>query len=247
MGYLLGALIITGGIFSMATDYGEKMLLGAAGLTFGVLYGWLAGVWATGRAVWRRHYRYSGGFIGLWLGMGVYLGGLGWWLFPDLLPQQVVYDFVDNYQVTARLIDPQLFKIEEWEILGQTRKVLFVHPTAAGNATLVYPVYIEARAKLRTALAVAPGAWHLEGDGVVFEVYVEDDAGMHLLYSRYVDPKHHQQDRAWLPITVDLGPFQGQIVRVILVVSSGPAADRRYDWAGWGTPRIEVPTWPQAD
>ena len=67
---------------------------------------------------------------------------------------------------------------------------------------------------------------------------------MHLVYSRYLDPKHHQQDRRWVPIQVSLAPFAGKLARLILAVGTGPAGDWRYDWAGWGEPRLERAAWP---
>lgn len=73
---------------------------------------------------------------------------------------------------------------------------------------------------------------------------MEDEAGFHLLYSRYVDPKHQQQDKQWIPVQADLSSFAGKLVRIILVTGSGPAGDLRYDWAGWGAPRLTRPVWP---
>ena len=151
---------------------------------------------------------------------------------------------IANRGVTERLVDPALLKVEQWEILDEGRDVLFVHPAPSGSTALVYPVKIESATTFRADLAAAPEAWTLEGDGLTFSLYVEDDAGMHLVYSRYVDPKHHQQDRRWVPMQVNLTPFGGKVVRLILVVGSGPAGDRRYDWAGWGEPRLERPVWP---
>ena len=190
----------------------------------------------------RRRYLRLAGLIVLvaGLGLGLYL----WALRPDLLPQYTYYDLIANRRVTERLVDPALLKVERWEILGQEREVLFVHPAPSGSTALVYPVHIEPRTTLRADLAVAPETWAAEGDGVTFSVYVEDEAGMHLVYSRYVDSKHHQQDRRWVPMQVNLAPFGGKLVRFILVTGSGPAGDRRYDWAGWGEPRLERPVWP---
>jgi len=113
-----------------------------------------------------------------------------------------------------------------------------------GKSLLVYPVKIEPGTTFRTALAVAPQAWTAEGDGVVFSVYVEDEAGIHLVYSRYVDPKHHDLDRAWLLISINLDDFKGKLVRLLLEVNSGPAGDDRYDWAGWSEARLERPRLP---
>ena len=186
------------------------------------------------------------GLIGL-IVLVVAMGGLWFalWAFrPDLLPQQVYYDLVANRHVTERLVDPALLKVEPWEILGEERVVLFVHPTSSGSTALVYPVMVEPGTTMGAHLAMAPEAWALEGDGVTFSVYVEDDAGIHLVHGRYVDPKHHQQDRRWLPLQVNLTPFSGKLVRLILVVGSGPAGDGRYDWAGWGEPQLSRPIWP---
>jgi len=181
---------------------------------------------------------------GLVAGLTLYLWLSVWMLRPARLPQRTDYDFIANLEVTRRLVDPALLKVERWEILGQEQEVLFVHPAPSGSTALVYPVRLAPHAALRADLAVAPEAWTAEGDGVTFSVYVEDEAGIHLLYSRYVDPKHHQADRYWLPMRVDLSPFGGKLVRVILVTGPGPAGDSRYDWAGWGTPRLERPIWP---
>lgn len=167
------------------------------------------------------------------------------WLFrPEILPVDAYYNFIDNRKVTERLVDPAMLKIEWWDIMGDERRVLFVHPSGSGSTALVYPVKIKPFTHLSTALAIAPQAWGQEGDGVAFSVYVEDDAGIHLLYSRYVDPKHHQEDRRWLPLQLSLTRYSNKLVRVILVTNSGPAGDLRYDWSGWAEPILVRPTWP---
>jgi len=169
---------------------------------------------------------------------------LGWFFAPGFLPQVSYYDLVANRGVTQRLVDPVLFKVEWWVIEGRYRQVLFAHPGPAGSIALVYPVKVEPGTTFRADLAVAPEAWGLAGDGVTFSLYAEDEAGMHLLASQYVDPKHHQQDRRWLAMEASLAPFRGKLVRLILAVGPGPAGDQRYDWAGWGKPRLERPVWP---
>jgi len=247
---LLLSLVSVGGLAGRE----GRISLSVALVSAAVLYLWSLGlrrVWqafARARGIegalrWRR-YTYVASLVGLTAGLCLYVWLLLWGLRPDLLPQRVYYDFVANRQVTERLVDPALLKVERWEIVGEEQEVLFAHPAPSGSTALVYPVHVEPRTTLRADLAVAPEAWAMEGDGVTFCIYVEDRAGMHLLYSRYVDPKHQQQDRRWLPVRVDLSPFAGSLVRVILVTGSGPAGDQRYDWAGWGGPRLERPDWP---
>lgn len=234
--------LLTLSLVGWLTDQAGRPALVFAFVTAAVFYlsGW--GFWR----VWRtprsgRRYSLLGALAGLVI---IYPIASIWVLRPALLPQRVWYDFIANRQVTERLVDPKLIKVERWEILGETREVLFAHPAPSGSTALVYPVKIEPGTTFRAYLAVAPEAWSAAGDGVTFSVYVEDNAGMHLRSNYYVDPKHQQQDMRWVPMQVDLSPFRGKLVRVILVTGSGPAGDQSYDWAGWGEPHLERPIWP---
>jgi hypothetical protein len=216
-------------------------------ITAGFLYVWGQGVWKSVSAL---HQGVGSrlpliiGLLCLVIGLTFYAYFSIWLLRPDLLPQRIYYDLIVNRHVTERLVDPKLLKVERWDILGQSHEVLVVQPANSGSTTLVYPIKIEPQTTLLSLLAIAPEAWTAEGDGVNFSIYVEDDAGFHLLYSQYVDPKHQQQDQRWIPIRVPLAAFQGKIVRLVLTVNSGPAGDLRYDWAGWGEPRLVRPGWP---
>jgi len=243
------ALLLSSALAGWLGGQEERVSLTFTLVTAAVLYLWGLGFLRTWRGVRQRRYLHVASLVTLLAGLILYLWLCLWALRPHLLPQRIYYDFIANRQVTERLVDPALLKVERWEILGQERKVLFVHPAPSGSTALVYPVKVEPRTTLLADLAVAPEAWAAEGDGVTFSVYVEDEAGMHLLYSRYVDPKHHQQDRRWLPMRVDLSRFssklaRAKVARVILVAGSGPAGDQCYDWAGWGEPRLERPVWP---
>jgi hypothetical protein len=60
------------------------------------------------------------------------------------------------------------------------------------------------------------------------------------VFSAHIDPKQNQADRRWHPFRVDLSDYGGQSVVLILETGSGPAGDNRFDWAGWGTPRLLV-------
>lgn len=234
------SLALAGGL----VDQEGRIFLVFALVTAILFYFWLRGMGRVLQGLWQRCYLHLLSLVGLLVVLAAYGLFSLWVLRPDLLPQHRYYDFIANRQVTERLVDPELFKVERWEIGAQVQEVLFVHPTAAGSTALVYPVKVEPGTTLRADLAMAPEAWAAEGDGVVFSVYVEDRAGMHLVYSRYVDAKHHEQDRRWVPLRVDLSPFSGELVRIIMAVGSGPAGDARYDWGGWGEPRLERPVWP---
>ena len=184
------------------------------------------------------------GVVGLIVLLVIYFIICIWTFNPEILPQRVTYDFIENRHVSEQQVDPALFKVERWNILDEEHSVLFLHPSSSGSSTLVYPVMIKGFTSFYSNLAVAPQAWTEVGDGVTFSLYVEDNAGIHLLFSQYVDPKHQLQDRRWIPIHVSLHPFSGKLVRIILSVNSGPSGDLSYDWAGWGEPCLERPIWP---
>jgi len=81
----------------------------------------------------------------------------------------------------------------------------------------------------------------LHGGCVAFAVYVTLERGAQQVFSTYIDPKHNEADRHWHPHTVDLSAYAGQTVTLIFETSTGPAGDYRYDWAGWGRPRLLEP------
>ena len=58
------------------------------------------------------------------------------------------------------------------------------------------------------------------------------------VYSRYIDPKHNEQDRHWMGVRIPLRPFAGQAIRVVLSTSPGPANNTESDWAVWAEPEV---------
>lgn len=243
-----GMAILTAlGLAGWAAPREGRTTLALAAVTAVFLYFWGRGLWGAVNRLRGEGGRWPGFILralGLLAGLAVYAYASLWLIRPDLLPQRSYYDLIANRQVTERLVDPALMKVERWDISGREMEVLFVHPSSSGSTTLVYPLKIEPKTSFSTSLAMAPQAWAAEGDGVTFSVALEDEAGYHLLYSQYIDPKHQQQDQRWLPVRIDLSAFEGKLVRFILVTNSGLAGDLRYDWAGWGQPRLEQPAWP---
>jgi tetratricopeptide (TPR) repeat protein len=117
---------------------------------------------------------------------------------------------------------------------GVRKPVLFEHP----NSRLSYTVELANETNLAFSLATAPESWTQEGDGVTFTVYIIADGITQQLFSTYIDPKHKVSDRRWHPYVIDLGAYTGKPVTFIFETNAGPAGDYRYDWAGWGEPRV---------
>jgi len=140
-------------------------------------------------------------------------------------------------------------------INGDRRRVLFAHPDSRVRYVVTVPEKPGFAASekpglgekpgfwLAFAVATAPESWEQPGDGVTFAVYVESGQDMqpetrNPKLETYVDPKQDEAARHWHPYTVDLSDYAGQTVTIIFETGAGPAGDERYDWAGWGEPRL---------
>jgi hypothetical protein len=90
-------------------------------------------------------------------------------------------------------------------------------------------------------IAMAPDSWTQEGDGVDFAVYIVAEGITKQVFSTYIDPKHNQADQGWHPYSLDLSAYAGKPVTIMFETNVGPAGDDRFDWAGWGEPRLMAP------
>jgi tetratricopeptide (TPR) repeat protein/O-antigen ligase len=150
----------------------------------------------------------------------------------------VLYDFAAHLaEATTGLPDLDYVRNDYFTIDGDQRRVLFAHP----DARITYTVAVAEDAVLAFNVATAPGSWDRPGDGVTFSVYVESDRGPWRAFSEYIDPKRDPSDRRWHSREIDLGGYAGQAVNIIFETDGGPAGDCRYDWAGWGEPRLVRP------
>ena len=123
---------------------------------------------------------------------------------------------------------------EKWTVQGDTQAVLFQHPPSRLDCPLKVP---DRLTMLTFGVGMHPTLWQtgeIEGDGVLFEVYVTNSHGRHNVFSKYIDPKNNPADRKWHDAYVDLTSYRGQDVTLGFVTSPGPEQDDSYDWAGWG-------------
>jgi hypothetical protein len=121
---------------------------------------------------------------------------------------------------------------------GEPRGVLFQHPTSRVS----YGLRLPADGQLRFGVALSPEAWRArDGDGVQFDIHLEEGSTRWRLFSDYVDPKSIRDDRRWHDHEVDLSHWSGKAVTVTFSTSPGPDEDYRFDWAGWSEPRVVQP------
>lgn len=117
-------------------------------------------------------------------------------------------------------------------INGEEKPVLFAH----APSDLAYELTPTAeRQVLRFSMALDPGSWTGEGDGVMFEVAVEGSEPT-TVFSQWLDPKSNPADRRWIDGAVDLSPYLGQ--PVTLHLRTLPGVDSVSDWSGWGDLRL---------
>ena len=97
----------------------------------------------------------------------------------------------------------------------------------------------------RCRIAIHPHVW-AEGnaDGAEFALEVRSDDGgaataaSRRVWSADVDPFHRAEQRAWLPVDVDLSEFAGKTVDLILKNGAGPANNDYADWCLWADPEL---------
>lgn len=151
------------------------------------------------------------------------------WRMMRLLEYDLQGRLVQAHSPEASHVAPHGF-----EISGDYRQVLYAHPPSS----VMFPVQIGSPALLVFGIGVDPEVWDSEGDGVLFEVFVDDGSAAYRVFSSYLDPKHIPNDRRWVDSGIDLSRFTGKEVKIRFATSSGPIGDDHYDWAGWSSPTV---------
>lgn len=122
-------------------------------------------------------------------------------------------------------------------INGETRDAIFAHP----ESEIIYPIRVPAAGILRFGMGFTPEAWLGEapvGDGVQFDVYIQDGSQRQQIFSRYLDPKNNRDERTWQDVEVGLRQWAGEDVQLVLATGAGPQQDATNDWAAWSEPLI---------
>ena len=85
-----------------------------------------------------------------------------------------------------------------------------------------------------------PDSWNKTGgDGVNFTVHLISARGDEEVFSRTLDPAHRSEDRKWYTQEIDVTPYRGQTVHLLLVTD--PRGNSVGDeGAAWGDPGLET-------
>lgn len=138
-------------------------------------------------------------------------------------------------------IDPAAaFSMDPQTITGETKPSIYAHPP---SRIIFHDIEVPPRARLELFLAIKEEVWTKGTDGVYFRVGVSQGGTYTDLLKRHVDPYQVAADRAWIPVSIDLGAYAGQTVDVIFNTHEsppGPGVNGMYDFAVFGAPRIVV-------
>jgi hypothetical protein len=156
---------------------------------------------------------------------------------PYSTSSDVFLSLIDRLDVASKvsLDNDAYIKRSAFVVDLEPKRVLYMHP----SARVSFQIEIPTEAGLSFFPMLAPEVHRIGmGDGVQFSVSVHDGLADYEVFSVYSDPKNFPDQRHWLEQTVDMGHWAGRTVTVTFETGSGPNGDDRYDWAGWGEPRL---------
>jgi len=174
--------------------------------------------------------------------VGAVVGVLALVMWSRSIGSGTVYaDLVDHFpNAVQKRPTPDVFVVGDVTIAGRTLKSIGV----AQASRIVWKEKIPSNAWLEVSLGVREEAWARQGDGVLFLVGISHpgkDGNMEYveLVSLIVNPFGNPADRQWYPLMLDLSPYTGQEVEVILNTRPGAGdASPDNDLAVWGAPSI---------
>ncbi len=136
----------------------------------------------------------------------------------------------------------EMVNVSAFKVAGEERRVLFEHPAIrVGDTSMTVSfrrIAVKKGDALEFGLGINEEAWEKPGDGVEFELLVEQGKVLTSIFKRYIDPKENTQERKWFDERVPLTAFEGKTIALLFRTSAGPRGDTEYDWAGWSEPAI---------
>lgn len=141
-----------------------------------------------------------------------------------------------------------------WTIDGRRQEIVVSHPGDDVANQIVFSVDVQAGDTLRGGYGFNPEVDPSGTDGatVAIRVRTPDGREQTVLSDNDVRPPAIVADcdlsapeaatcrpgQSWPAFAIDLTPWAGQTVQVVLETGSGPAGDSTYDWTGWSDLRV---------
>lgn len=156
------------------------------------------------------------------------------------------YSLEDGTQGNLLYLNESIYipAVEELTINNNSRVAIKHIPIAPWDShivdsNLIYRnISISAGSKLSFGIAMGPDSWTKDTDGVTFKILVQDDGGIHEIFSKHINHHENIEDRKWQDFLVDLNEFSGKSVSIYFVTNPGPARNNAYDWSYWSNPLV---------
>jgi hypothetical protein len=129
-------------------------------------------------------------------------------------------------------------RIKKLTIGNETQYAIFQHPLVIQSNVTYSNIQIPNNASLEFSIAMDPAVWNETGDGVGFEIAINNNGQSNEIFSKYINPKANVSDRKWFFFSIPLEEYDNKVVSISFITNPGPANDTRYDWAYWGDPLI---------
>lgn len=172
-----------------------------------------------------------------WYLLGAALGVvilLGWWMSSP--SPTTVLDLVAHLpNAKQQRPSPDAFQVLDVTLAGETKRSIYV----AQPSRLIWEEVVPERGWLQVSLGVREEAWPREGNGVLFMVGVSHEGKYEELVSVVVNPFANDADRRWLSVLLDLAPWAGQRIEIVLNTRLAHAdASPANHLAVWGAPAL---------
>jgi len=166
-------------------------------------------------------------------GVAVGVAALWGWNYLGSHRGEVTMDLVAMLdQAALRRPAPEVFAVKRVTVGGEARAGIAV----AQASRVAWDVTVPAGAWVEAHLALEESVWSQPGDGVMFRIGVSVDGRYDELLTQAVNPAGVTTDRRWVPVEVDLAPYAGR--QVSLILNTGSLDTPQFDLAVWGDLRL---------
>lgn len=170
-------------------------------------------------------------------------------------PLVPVNDLLDSLAQAERRPAGAAFDVAPMTLNGESHRAV----ATPGASRITWELRLPDRAVLHVMVALRPEAWTVEGDGVLFRIGIAEGRTHEDVVTRLVNPFGQPDDRRWIPLSVDLGPYSGfkwslfyqprrLLWRIVFNTNAGlpGSTDQRGDLPLWGEPRLLTSGAPRA-
>lgn len=137
-------------------------------------------------------------------------------------------NIIDNILEKSQILSEKGYPVSKRTFDG--REVLYQYPTSTINYPFMVP---KGPVSLNFSIGLNSQVWSPDkGDGVRFEIVVDDAGVKNKIFSQYIDPKNNLTDRRFYQEDINLTKYSEKNIKLIFMTSQG--STNRYDWAWWG-------------